>query len=180
MANDNADGAWGVIRNFPQWMQIILAIFGMLFLGYVVFGVSFLLIKRDMDVQISLTGFKATRPETTFEKNCRMASQEASARDQSFNSEILALQAQVAIKDHDLGDIRQKCLAARAGCKTETTHSTGAFATFANPHGDYEMALNNTAKERKALQSRIEAKEQERAQWQQRLDQRCLRAEAPP
>jgi len=180
MANNNTGGAWGLIRALPQWMQITLAIFAMLFIGYIVFGVSFLIIKRDMEVEIWLTGFKATRPETTLEKNCRMASQEASARDQSFNSEILALQAQVAIKDHDLGEIRQKCLAARAGCRTQTTHSTGADMVFANPRGDYETALNSIAEERQALGSRIAAKEQERAQWQQRLDQRCLGAEASP
>src|SRR5215472_8082353 len=176
MTNNNIGGVWGFIRDLPQWTKITLAILSILLLSYFVFGVSFLIIKRDMEVQIGPTGFKAMRPETTFEKNCRMASQEASARDQSFNSEILALQAQVAIKDHDLGEIRQKCLAARAGCRTETTHSTGAAIFFANPRGDYEIALNNTAEEREALVSRIKAKEEERAQWQHQLDQRCLSA----
>ena len=59
-------------------------------------------------------------------------------------------------------------------CGTETTQSTGAYMIVANPRGDYETALNNTAEERQALELRIKAKEQERAQWQQRLDQRCL------
>jgi hypothetical protein len=95
----------------------------------------------------------------------------------------------VAIKDHELAEIRQKCLAARASenrplndprCRTETTHSTGWMATFANPRGDYETALNSTAEERQALQSRIAAKDQERAEWQRRLDQRCLGAEISP
>src|SRR6516165_2759175 len=109
-----------------------------------------------MDVEIGLKGFKATRPETTLEKNCRMASQEASARDQSFNSEILALHAQIAIKDHELAEIRQKCVAAQlsetqigarhrwigpngSSCNTETNtvSSDSSVMYFAAPFGDY-------------------------------------------
>ena len=115
MANDNTGSAWHeLFLGRPLCLKITVELLGFVLLCFVVFGVSFLIINRNMEVQIGLTGFKATRPDTTLEKNCRTASQEASARDQSFNSEILALQAQVAIKDHDLADIRQKCLAARA------------------------------------------------------------------
>jgi hypothetical protein len=93
-ANDRTDSVWHeLLVGWPLWLRIAVVLFGFVLLCFVIFGVSFLIIKRNMDVEIGLKGFKATRPETTLEKNCHMASQEASARDQSFNSEILALQA---------------------------------------------------------------------------------------
>ena len=135
---------------------------------------------RNKEVQIGLTGFKATRPETTLEKNCRMASQEASARDQSFNSEILALQAQVAIKDHDLAEVRRKCLAQRPPEHTDSSRCNTEVEPFLIGPGGYESVLTTIAQEKQAPQSRIVAKEKERAQWQQRLDQRCVAEVSDP
>jgi hypothetical protein len=64
---------------------------------------------------------------------------------------------------------------------TPRLHTLTSFGTtYANPEGDYETALNSIAEERQALEARILAKEQERAQWQQRLDRRCFGAEASP
>jgi hypothetical protein len=179
MANDNTGSAWQFFIGLPLWLKSTVALVGMGLLCFVVFGVSFLIINRNMEVQIGLTGFTATRPETTLEKNCRMASQEASARDQSFNSEILALQAQVAIKDHDLSEIRQKCLAEPPPKHTDSSRCNTEIHPFAIGSGGYESVLTTIAQERQDLESRIVAKEKERARWQQRLDQRCV-AEAPP
>ena len=171
-------------REWPLWSRVGLGIISVMIVLFIVFGVSFLVVERQEDIEISVRGFKAKRPETTLEKNCRMASQESSAWDESINREILALQAQVAIKDHDLSEIRQKCLTTlpnadrlqtESRCRTEISQSDGrTMATFANPRGDYETELTSTAEERQALESKIAAKEQERAQWRRQLEQRCL------
>jgi hypothetical protein len=183
--------------DWPRRLKIAVGLFVLFLFVCVGAFVAFLIIIKGMEVEIGRKGFKATRPDTTLEKNCRMASQEASARDQSFNSELLALQAQKAIKDHELAEMRQKCVAAQSSetqigarhrwsgwngsrCNTETTVSSGFSITYATPEGDYETALNAIAEERQALEVRILAKEHERAQWQQRLDRRCLGAEASP
>jgi hypothetical protein len=180
--------------DWPRRLKIAVGLFLLFLIVCVGAFVSFLIINKGMEVEIGPKGFKATRPETMLEKNCRMAAQEASARDQSFNSDILALQAQIAIKDHELAEMRQKCVAAQQSetqigtrhrwsgwngsrCHTETTQSNGFGTTY---EGDYETALNSIADERQALEARILAKERERAQWRQRLDLRCLGAEASP
>jgi hypothetical protein len=104
-------------------------------------------------------------------------------RDQNINSELLALQAQVASKDRDLSETRQKCLAASVNanhdqhssrCRTETSFSRPGFAAFVNPNGDYETELTSIAEEKSSILERIDNKEKERRQWHQQLDQLCL------
>ncbi len=147
--------------------------------------VGFLIVERGKDVQIG--PFKATRPETPHERNCRLAAEEVKPWFQNVNGEILAIELQVATKDRELSEVRQKCIAAhptkpmtkteawpQSLCKTETSGKSGSMIYFANPEGDYETALTSIASERRDLQSRIEAKEKERTQRQQSWDQRCL------
>ena len=183
MQPDDTGNFWHeFFRGWPLWLRISLVVAAFLIVAFAVFSAIFLAVERQEDIEIGLRGFKATRPETTLEKNCRIAGQEASARDKSFNSEILSLQAQVAIKDHDLSETRQKCLAlasvnraqSESRCRTEISQSNGWVSTFANPHGDYETELTGIAEERYSLQAKIAAMEQERAQWRQRLDAQCL------
>ena len=127
------------------------------------------------------------RPETPHERNCRLAAEEVKPWFQNVNGEILAIKSQVATKDRELSEVRQKCIAAhptkpmtkteawpQSLCKTETSGKSGSMIYFANPEGDYETALTSIASERRDLQSRIEAKEKERTQRQQSWDQRCL------
>ncbi len=188
MNSGNIGSFWHeLFRGVPLSIRITLVLIISFAALSIVFLVPFLILERQEDIEIGLKGFKATRPETTLEKNCRMATQEASVWSQSINSEILALESQVSIKDHDLSETRQKCLATltnitrtqnESRCRTEVSQFGRLVTTFAVPRGDYETELTNIAEERNALQLRIAAKEQERAQWRQRLNQRCLGTEA--
>lgn len=189
MTSNNVNNFWQkVVYDWPVWTKIIGAI-------VVLCLVIFLVIERGEDVSIGLTGFTATRPETPLERNCRLASQQASALDQEISNEILALEAQVAAKDRELSETRSKCLNAQAKmthatdvdavpshhfsqpqsrCRTEISTSNAMDATYAAPIGDYETALTSAAEDRYDLESKIADKEHLRTQQQQRLDQICF------
>lgn len=89
----------------------------------------------------------------------------------------------MTIKDHDLSETRQKCLAAQPTsrdpynsslCKTEISQSNGSSTYFARPQGNYETELTSIAGEIAGLKSKIAAKEKDRTQWQELLGQRCF------
>ena len=169
------------VHDLPLWAEVTRILVVFIF-------VAFLIIERGEDIEIGLSGFKATRPETPLEKSCRVAAEQARVRDQNVNNEILALQAQVAIKDRDLSETRQKCLAAQPTsrdsfnpslCKTEISKSSDLGTYFAHPQGSYETELTSIAGEIYDLQSQIAAKEKARTQWQELLDQRCFGGQNP-
>jgi len=99
-----------LIRPLPLSMKITVLFIGILLACFGVFGVSFLIINRNMEVEIGLNGFKATRPETTLEKNCRSESQAFVSFDQGLNSNIGALNDHMSILVRDMDEIRKKAL----------------------------------------------------------------------
>jgi hypothetical protein len=158
------------LRSLRPWAQIIGVVIAFAF-------VAFLLVEQGQDIEIGPSGFKATRPETPLEKNCRLESQQLSALDQEISEEIIALEEQVAAKDHELSETRAKCLAAQgkadhtppdlftvpsrpgqSRCRTEITVSNEMGSTYALPRGDFETALTSAAQERDTIQSKIAAK----------------------
>lgn len=187
MASNNTDSSWHVFfHDWPLVSKVILASIVILAIIAVISLTFFLVIAGGRDIEMGPAGVKFLRSETTLEKNCRVAGQELSLWNQGINSEILALEAQVAIKDHDFSETRQKCLSAPAnmprskfdssGCHTEVTVSDRMMTSFANPRNDYETELNSIAVERNALRLQIEAQKLDRGQRQQRYDQQCLGA----
>lgn len=185
MTSTNTGSSWhAFFHDWPLAIRVTFAAIILVAVLSVIFLTFFLTIEGGRDIEIGPAGIKFLRSETNLEKNCRVASQELSSWNQNISSEILALEAQVATKDHDFSETRQRCLSAPANtpqskfdssrCRTEVDESNGLMASFANPRNDYETELNNIARERNSLKLRIAAEKQERAQRQQRLDQRCL------
>ena len=180
----HAGSAWAIVADWPRGLRISLGLLGIFLLLSATVFVGFLIVERGKDVQIG--PFKATRPETPHERNCRLAAEEVKPWFQNVNGEILAIESQVATKSRTLrGASEVHCSASHHAndqdrawpqslCKTETSGKSGSMIYFAIPEGDYETALTSIASERRDLQSRIEAKEKERTQRQQSWDQRCL------
>jgi hypothetical protein len=53
IADNNAASAWHeLLSGWPLWLKIIVVSVSLILVCFVVFGVSFLIIKRDMEVQI--------------------------------------------------------------------------------------------------------------------------------
>jgi hypothetical protein len=186
MASNETGSAWHeFIHGWPLVVRIIVGLIGVFAVLFVVFLVAFLIIEQQEDVEVGLSGFKATRPETALEKNCRLQSQQVSSLAQQISNEIQTLEAQVATKDHELAETRAKCLAEYAKvpqptnyqsrCRTEISTSNGGLTTYAIPRGDFETILTTTAQDRDDIESKISAKERLRTQLQQHFEQLCLR-----
>lgn len=186
MARSNTNSAWHeLIRDWPLLLRVILGITAVFVVLLTILLVAFLIIERQEDVEVGPSGFKATRPETALEKNCRLQSQQVSSQTQQISNEIETLEAQVSAKDHELAETRAKCLAEYAKvlqpknyqslCRTEISTSNNFQSFYANPRGDYETALTTAAQDRDNIENRITAKERLRTQLQQHFEQVCLR-----
>jgi hypothetical protein len=187
MAGDKIGDSWKdeLTRGLPLWMKITVWLSGILLTCFVVLGVAFLIINRSMDVEIGLKGFKATRPETTLEKNCRSESQAFAEFDQGLNSNIGALNDRMSIVVRDMDEIRKKCLA-------EVQAKTGPFMEPAgvaarrdqlechtpegrnfNPNGRYGLVLGELSDQQQEIRSQIAALQKQRQQAHQYLIEMC-------
>lgn len=99
----NAGSALAIVADWPRGLRISLGLLGVFLLLSATVFVGFLIVERGEDVQIG--PFKATRPETPHERNCRLAAEEAKPWFQNINGEILAIESQVATKDRELSEV---------------------------------------------------------------------------
>lgn len=183
MDSNSTGGFWHeYFRSWPLSTKIGLGII----IAIAVVLLLFFTVESGRDIEIGPSSIIIKRSETKLERSCRLEIQKLSLSDQNTNSEIIALEAQVATKDHELSETRQRCLAAPANtphfknesrCRTQINEFDSFVTTFADSRNDYETEVNSIAEERKTLKSKIAAKEQEREQRQQRLSQRCFGTE---
>ena len=174
-----------LIRPLPLSMKITVLFIGILLACFGVFGVSFLIINRNMEVEIGLNGFKATRPETTLEKNCRSESQAFVSFDQGLNSNIGALNDHMSILVRDMDEIRKKCLAeiqAKTGPFSEPESVAARRAMLEchtpegldfNPSGRYGLVLRELSDQQQDIRSQIAALQEQRRQAHQHMIQLC-------
>ena len=192
MTSSTTGSFWhALIHNLPAKTKTVLiavsiAIITILII-FVFAAILYLVIQGNRDINFGPEGFKSTRSETTLERNCRTAREGGNAWSQSISNEILTLESQEAMKDHDLSETRSKCLAAVANtahppnefrCHTEDSTSNGGSFAHTFPRNDHEVVLENIAQEKYQIELKIEAKEQERRQLQQQFNQRCLGTES--
>jgi len=177
-----------LIRPLPPSMKITVLFIGLfialLLAGFVLFGVSFLIINRNMNVEIG--PFKATQPETTLEKNCRSESQALVSFEQGLNSNIGALNDHMSILVRDMDEIRKKCLAevqAKTGPFMEPAgvaarrdqlecHTPEGMMNF-NPSGRYGLVLQELSGQQQDIRSQIAALQEQRRQAHQHMIQLC-------
>jgi hypothetical protein len=189
MAGDKISDSWKdeLTRGLPLWMKITVWFSGILLTFFVVLGGSFLIIGRNMDVEFGLKGFKATRPETTLEKNCRSESEAFAAFDQGLISNIGALNDRMSILVRDMDEIRKKCLAEvqaktgpfmePAGVAARRDHlechtPDGSFLNF-NPNGRYGLVLGELSGQQQDIRSQIAGLQEQRRQAHQHLIEMC-------
>jgi hypothetical protein len=186
MAEDKIGDSWKheLTRGLPQWMKITIWVSVILLTFIGVLGGAFLIIGLNMDVEIG--PFKATRPETTLEKNCRSEAQAFAVFDHGLTTNIGALNDRMSILVRDMDEIRKKCLA-------EVQAKTGPFAEPAgvaarrdqlechtpegsrnfNPSGRYGLVLGELSVQQQDIHSQIAALQEQRRQAHQHLIDMC-------
>jgi len=185
MAEDKVGDSWTdeLSRGLPRWLKIIVWLIGTLLTVFVVLGGAFLIIGLNMDVEVG--PFKATRPETTLEKNCRREAQAFTVFDQGLTTNIGALNDRMSILVRDMDEIRKKCLA-------EVQAGTGPFSVPAevaarryqlechtpegqnfNPNGRYGLVLGELSEQQQGISSQIASLQEQRRQAHQHLIEVC-------
>ena len=191
MSSENTGSFWQtLIHDWPLLLRFFFALIAFSVVLAIVIVISFLIVEGNRDIEIGITGIKSKRSETVLERNCRNSSEMLSLWNQNINSEILALEQQVSIKDHDLSEVRQKCLTVSAEkahtnnknlCRTENfdhANSNKIMGFSITPQNEYETELGNIAWEREILKLKIADNMQERRQRQQRFENQCLKIES--
>jgi hypothetical protein len=175
-------GSWKdeLFRYLPLWVKVTVIFSGILLACYVTLGVSFLIVNRNMDVEIGLKAFKATRPETTLEKNCRSESQAVATFDEGLNSHIGALNDQMTILVRDMDEIRKKCLAeiptkiTPRGSEAVDCDTAPDFLTNENPSGRYARVIRELAHQQEDIRSQVTGLREQQRERHQRLTELCF------
>src|SRR4051812_21871974 len=93
-----------LVHDWSRWARAVLVAV------LIVVGIALVIFLSLRHYEIDLLHLKFTPVETDLVKTCRERTQALLAGDQRVGSDILAIQAQVAAKERDLNEIRQKCV----------------------------------------------------------------------
>lgn len=166
--------AHAVLDRLPGWVVLLVASLLALILGG--FAIIFL-VGAVSGREVELWGAKLSRSETVEEKNCRMAVQVFTSRDQALEARISGLNTKIADLDQQMHDVRRSCLA-----DTTSSRGDGERGCTAVPDGTmrffsrYRTVLQEQAARRAELQAERGGLEKQQAQERQHLARACFGA----